>query len=103
MFTAEQKTKEIGIRKVLGASIPSLFVLLSREFLVFVIIAVLIASPIAWYAMEQWLEEYAYKINISWWMFVIAGFAALAIALLTVSFQAIRAAIANPATSLRSE
>jgi ABC-type antimicrobial peptide transport system permease subunit len=103
MFTAEQKTKEIGIRKVLGASIPSLFVLLSREFLVFVIIAMLIASPIAWYAMEQWLEEYAYKINISWWMFVIAGFAALVIALLTVSFQAIRAAIANPATSLRSE
>ena len=103
MFTAEQKTKEIGIRKVLGASIPSLFVLLSREFLLFVVIAMLVASPIAWYAMKQWLNDYAYKISISWWMFVLAGLVALAIALFTVSFQAIRASIANPARSLRSE
>ena len=103
MFTAEQKMKEIGIRKVLGASISSLFILLSREFLLFVIIAVLIASPIAWYAMQNWLEDYAYKISISWWMFVVAGMAALIIALITVSFQAIRAAFANPVNSLRSE
>jgi len=103
MFTAEQKTKEIGIRKVLGASIPSLFVLLSREFLLFVVIAMLVASPIAWYAMKQWLNDYAYKISISWWMFVLAGLVALVIALFTVSFQAIRASIANPAKSLRTE
>jgi putative ABC transport system permease protein len=76
---------------------------LSREFLLFVIIAVLIASPIAWYAMQNWLEDYAYKISISWWMFVVAGMAALIIALITVSFQAIRAAFANPVNSLRSE
>jgi ABC-type antimicrobial peptide transport system permease subunit len=103
MFTAEQKTKEIGIRKVLGASIPSLFVLLSKEFLLFVIIALLIASPIAWYAMQQWLLEYAYKINLSWWMFIVAGATAILIALFTVSVQAIRAAVASPARSLRAE
>jgi ABC-type antimicrobial peptide transport system permease subunit len=103
MFTAEQKVKEIGIRKVLGASIPSLFALLSKEFLLFVIIAMLVASPIAWLAMNEWLKGYAYKISISWWMFVIAGIAAVVIALFTVSFQAVKAAIANPAKSLRSE
>ncbi len=103
MFTAEQKVKEIGIRKVLGASIPSLFVLLSKEFLLFVLIAMLVASPIAWMAMKEWLRGYAYKINISWWMFVIAGLVALMIALFTVSFQALRASVANPAKSLRSE
>jgi ABC-type antimicrobial peptide transport system permease subunit len=103
MFTAEQKVKEIGIRKVLGASIPSLFALLSKDFLLFVIIAMFIATPVAWLAMNEWLKGYAYKIHISWWMFVIAGLAALAIALFTVSFQAAKAAIANPARSLRSE
>jgi len=103
MFTAEQKVKEIGIRKVLGASISSLFLLLSKEFLLFVIIAMLLATPIAWIAMNEWLKGYAYKIDISWWMFVMAGLAALAIALLTVSFQAVRAAVANPSKSLRAE
>ena len=103
MFTAEQKVKEIGIRKVLGASIPSLFVLLSKEFLLFVVIAMLLATPIAWVAMNEWLKGYAYKIQITWWMFLIAGAAALLIALFTVSFQAVKAAVANPTRSLRSE
>jgi len=103
MFTAEQRTKEIGVRKVLGASISSLFVLLSKEFLVFVVIALLIATPIAWWAMHKWLQDYAYKIDISWWMFVMAGLVAILIALITVSFQAIKAAIANPVKSLRTE
>ena len=103
MFTAEQRTKEIGIRKVLGASVTSVFVLLSREFLSFVSIALLIASPLAWMAMSKWLEEYAYHINISWWMFAAAGVLVTVIALATVSFQAIRAALANPVKSLRAE
>jgi putative ABC transport system permease protein len=103
MFTAEQKTREIGIRKVLGASVPSLFVLLSKDFLLFVIIALVIASPVAWFAMQEWLNEYAYKISLSWWMFFIAGLLAILIALITVSVQAIRAAIASPAKSLRTE
>lgn len=103
MFTAEQRNKEIGIRKVLGASVSSLFVLLSKEFLSFVLIALLIATPLAWFAMNKWLTDYAYRINISMWMFVIAGLAAIAIALITVSFQAIKAALANPVKSLRTE
>lgn len=103
MFTAEQRTREIGIRKVLGASISSLFRLLSKEFVLLVCIALLIASPIAWYAMSKWLDEFAYKAPITWWMFVIAGFAAICITLFTVSFQAVKAAFANPVTSLRSE
>ena len=103
MFTAEQRTKEIGVRKVLGASIGSLFMLLSKEFLFFVTLALLIASPIAWFAMTKWLENYAYKTAITWWMFGMAGVAAIMIALLTVSFQAIKAALANPVKSLRTE
>ena len=103
MFTAEQRTKEIGVRKVLGASIGSLFMLLSKEFLFFVTLALLIASPIAWFAMTKWLENYAYKTSITWWMFGMAGMAAIMIALLTVSFQAIKAALANPVKSLRTE
>jgi putative ABC transport system permease protein len=103
MFTAEQRTKEFGIRKVLGASPVTLFALLSREFLLLVFVALVIASPLAWLAMNSWLRDYAYKIGISWWMFVAAGSAALLIALLTVSFQAIKAAITNPVKSLRTE
>jgi len=103
MFTAEQRTREIGIRKVLGASASSLFTLLSKEFLVFVLVALIIASPIAWLMMNKWLQDYAYRIDVSWWMFVIAGTLAILIALLTVSFQAIRAALANPVKSLRTE
>jgi ABC-type antimicrobial peptide transport system permease subunit len=103
MFTAEQRTKEIGIRKVLGASITSVFALLSKEFLQLVFIALLIASPIAWFAMNKWLQDYAYRIHLNWTVFVVAAIAALFIALLTVSFQSIKAALANPVKSLRAE
>jgi ABC-type antimicrobial peptide transport system permease subunit len=103
MFSAEQRTKEFGIRKVLGASPGILFSLLSREFLLLVLIALAIASPIAWLAMNKWLQDYQYRINITWSMFVIAGLFALVIALLTVSFQAIKSAVANPVKSLRTE
>ncbi|WP_428657554.1 ABC transporter permease [Runella sp.] len=102
-FAAQQRTKEIGVRKVLGASVGSIVGLLSKDFLVLVIIAIVIASPIAWYAMTQWLQGFAYKIDIEWWMFVVAGLLAVGIALLTVSFQAIKAALINPVKSLRSE
>jgi ABC-type antimicrobial peptide transport system permease subunit len=103
IFTAEQRTKEFGIRKVLGASPFALFGLLSKEFLLLIVIAIVIASPIAWLAMDNWLQDYAYKIGISWWMFAIAGSVAVLIALATVSFQAVKAAIANPVKSLRME
>jgi putative ABC transport system permease protein len=103
MFTAEQRTKEFGIRKVLGASPVSLFSLLSKEFVILVLIAMLIASPLAWLAMNNWLEDFVYRISISWWIFVVAGVLALLIALATVSYQAIKAAVANPAKSLRTE
>ena len=103
MFTAEQRTKELGIRKVLGASPVTLFNLLSKEFLQLVLIALVIASPLAWLAMDSWLQNYAYKVAISWWMFVIAGILAIAIALVTVSSQAIKAALTNPVKSLRTE
>jgi putative ABC transport system permease protein len=103
MFTAEQRIKEIGIRKVLGANIASLFVLMSREFLVLVIIALFIASPIAWYAMSKWLQSFAYHTPLQWWMFALSGGSIIAIALITVSFQAIKAALVNPIKSLRSE
>ncbi len=98
-----QRTKEIGVRKVLGASIQSLLVLLSKEFLKWVIIANVIALPIAYYLMNKWLQDFAYRINISWWVFVLSGGIALVIALATVSFQAIKAATANPVKSLRYE
>ena len=102
-FMAEQRTKEIGVRKVLGASVPSLIGLLSKDFLKLVIIAILIASPLAWYTMNQWLSDFAYKIDIEWWMFALAGAVAIGIALLTVSFQSVKAALMNPVKSLRSE
>ncbi|MES2647237.1 MAG: ABC transporter permease [Bacteroidota bacterium] len=103
IFTAEQKTKEFGIRKVLGATAASLFNLLSKEFLILVIAALLIACPLAWFAMNSWLQDYVYRIKISWWVFAIAGLLAICIALVTVSFQALKAAFVNPAKSLRSE
>lgn len=102
-YTAEQRTKEIGIRKVLGASVTQVTQMLSKEFLKLVLIASLIAFPAAWWAMHIWLQSFAYRIEISWWVFIIAGISALLIALLTVSFQAIKAAIANPVKSLRTE
>jgi putative ABC transport system permease protein len=102
-FTAEQRTKEIGVRKVLGASISSIMLLLSKDFLKPVLIAILIASPIAWYAATQWLQGFAYKTHVAWWIFALAGAIAAGIALLTVSFQSIKAALINPVNSLRSE
>ncbi|WPU95590.1 FtsX-like permease family protein [Mucilaginibacter sabulilitoris] len=102
-FSAEQRNKEIGIRKVLGASVSGIVQLLSRDFLKLVLIAFIIASPIAWWAMTQWLQVFVYRVSISWWMFAIAALAALVIALFTVSFQAIKAALANPVKSLKSE
>ena len=102
-YTAEQRTKEIGIRKVLGASVSQVTQMLSKEFLKLVLIASLIAFPVAWWAMNKWLQSFAYRISISWWIFLVAGFGALLIALITVSFQAIKAAVANPVKSLRTE
>ena len=102
-FTIEQRTKEIGIRKVLGASLASINTLLSRDFLALVILSIVIASPIAWWAMHKWLQGFAYRITISWWMFAAAGFVAVITAIVTVSYHAIKAGIANPVDSLRSE
>ncbi|MFD1145231.1 ABC transporter permease [Larkinella insperata] len=102
-FMAEQRTKEIGVRKVLGASTTSIVGLLSKDFLRLVLIAILIATPIAWYGMNQWLEDFAYKIDVPWWVFAVAGVAAVVIAFVTVSFQSIKAAMTNPVKSLRSE
>ncbi|GAB4025792.1 ABC transporter permease [Spirosoma gilvum] len=102
-YSAEQRVKEIGVRKVLGASVMSLTALLSRDFLKLVLIANGIAFPIAWWAVDTWLQEYAYHIDIDWWMFALAGVLAITIALLTVSYQAIKASLTNPLTSLRSE
>ncbi|MGI8583140.1 MAG: ABC transporter permease [Chitinophagaceae bacterium] len=102
-FTAEQRTKEIGIRKVLGASVTNVVAMLSKDFLKLVCIASLIAFPIVWYIMNKWLHDFTYRINISWWVFAVGGITAIIIALVTVSFQAIKAAIANPVKSLRTE
>jgi putative ABC transport system permease protein len=102
-LTVVRRTREIGIRKVMGASVSSIVRLLSKEFLVLVIIAALIAFPLGWWTMNKWLEDFAYRIHIEWWVFPVAGIAALIIALLTVSFQAIKAALANPVKSLRTE
>ncbi|WP_293683827.1 MULTISPECIES: ABC transporter permease [unclassified Spirosoma] len=102
-FAAEQRQKEIGVRKVLGASIPAIVALLSKDFLKPVLIAIVIASPIAWWATHTWLQDFAYKVDIAWWVFALAGILSIGIALLTVSFQSIKAALMNPVKSLRSE
>ena len=102
-YTAEQRRKEIGVRKVLGSSILGIVRLLSKDFMKLVFLAILVSVPIAWYVMQNWLEDFAYRTEINWWVFVIAGLIAICIALVTVSFQAIKAAIANPVKSLRTE
>ncbi len=103
VHAAVQRTKEIGIRKVLGATIADITTMLSKDFIKLVVISIIIASPIAWYFMNKWLMDFAYRINISWWVFAIAGISAIIIAFVTISFQSIKAAIANPVKSLRSE
>jgi len=103
MYTAERRTKEIGIRKVLGASVQNVVTMLSGDFLKLVLIAAFIAFPLAWWAMNKWLQDFAYPTEINWWIFALAGGVTLIIALITVSFQAIKAAVANPVRSLRSE
>jgi putative ABC transport system permease protein len=102
-FNAERRSKEIGIRKVLGASVGSIVQLLSKDFARLVLVAFLIAIPIAWWAMDQWLQGFAYRTTIRWWMFALAGCLSVLIALVTVSSQAVRAAVVNPVRSLRAE
>ncbi len=102
-FTAEQRTKEIGIRKVLGSSVTDIVILLSRDFALLVFISIVLACPVAWYGMHYWLQDFAYRLPIQWWIFVLAGITALLIAMLTVSFQAAKAAWLNPVKALRSE
>jgi uncharacterized membrane protein YkgB len=102
-YTAENRIKEIGIRKVLGASVSGIAILLSREFVKLVIISFLISAPVAWWLMHQWLQQYEYRINIGWWIFALTGIGSMAIAVTTVAFQAIKAAIASPVVTLRAE
>lgn len=103
MFSAEQRIKEISMRKVLGASLTQIISLFSTDFIKLIVIAFLIAGPLSWYAMNSWLQDFAYKLPLSWWIFAVAGITALLIALLTISIQAIKAARTNPIVSLRSE
>ena len=103
LITTSQKTKEIGIRKVLGGTAEGIATMLSRDLLKLVVLAFVVAMPVAWYVMNGWLEDFAYRTSISWWMFAAAGLLVLLIALITVSFQAIKAAIANPVKILRTE
>jgi putative ABC transport system permease protein len=102
-YTAQVKVKEIGIRKVLGASVANITTMLSKDFLVLVVIAIIIASPIAWYAMNKWLQDYVYRTELHWWILAIAGSTAILVAFITISSQAIKAALNNPVKSLRSE
>jgi len=102
-YAAEQRIKEIGIRKVLGAAIPDIVGLLSKDFVKLIIISLCIASPVAWWMMNRWLQDFAYRVTISWWIFAISAMLAILIALLTISFQTIKAAIANPVKNLRTE
>jgi len=102
-YTITQKTKEIGIRKVLGATVNGIVTMLSSDFIKLVVLACLISVPVSWYVMNQWLQNFAYRISIEWWMFVCAGMMVLVIALVTVSARSIRAAMMNPVESLRTE
>ena len=103
VYTAERRVKEIGVRKILGASVQSIVALLSQDFLKLVLISTIIAFPVAWFAMNKWLEDFAYRTDIRWWIFLLAALSAVIVALLTVSYQSLRAALANPVKSLRSE
>ena len=103
MFTAEQRTKEIGIRKALGASAAQIVRIMSKDFLVLVALSALIASPVAYYAMNEWLNGFQYHIAMEWWYFALAAGGALSVALLTISLQSIKTALVNPVNSLRSE
>jgi len=102
-FLVEQRKKEISIRLVLGAPFKSIYQLLTMDFMKLILVAIIIATPIGWYMMNRWLEDFAYRIDIQWWVFALAGAISLGIALLTVSYQSIRAGLVNPAKSLRSE
>ncbi len=102
-LAAQRRIKEIGVRKVLGATVTSIAALLTKDFLKLVMVSLVVASPLAWWVMNNWLQDFAYRINISWWMFILAGLIAIVIAMITVSFQAVKAAIANPVKSLRTE
>jgi len=102
-YTAERRTKEIGIRKVLGASVTNVVALLSKDFLLLVGIATLVAFPLAWWLMYRWLQDFSYRISIEWWVFAVAGLLAVTIALLTIIFQALKAGLMNPVKSLRTE
>ena len=102
-YTVQQRFKEIGIRKVLGASVSNLVLLLSKDFIKLVVVAFILATPVAWFATSSWLSGFAYRIDVKAWIFIITGLLAVLIALATISFQAIKAAIANPVKSLRTE
>jgi len=102
-YAAEQRTKEIGVRKVLGASVRNIVSMLSKDLAKLVAIAFVVAVPLGWYVMHQWLQDFAYRIDIHWWVFAVAGILAMLIALVTISIQAVKAAISNPVNSLRTE
>jgi len=102
-YTAQVRTREIGVRKVLGASVSGITTMLSMDFLKLVLIAIVIATPLAWYSMNKWLQGFAYRIHIQWWVFAVAGLLAVLIAFATISYQAVKAAVMNPVRSLRSE
>jgi ABC-type antimicrobial peptide transport system permease subunit len=103
IFSAEQRVKEFGVRKVLGASLSQLMGLFAADFLKLIIIAFVIAAPLGWFAMHSWLQDFAYRIDLSWWIFILAGISSVMIALFTLSYEAFKAAVANPVKSLRSE
>jgi putative ABC transport system permease protein len=102
-IAAQQRTKEIGVRKVLGASVSNVVTLLSRDFIKLVLIAIVFATPLAWYSMDSWLQDFAYRIGLDWWIFTLAGVLAIAIAFITIGAQAVKAALNNPIKSLRND